>query len=345
MKKNLSYLIAGLLWAGLAWSDIEPGYDTIKDATAVKTNEIPVIDGTIDTVWDQAAWNEIATFVQDGDSTLIPPAGEADLSGRWKALWDTKNLYVLAEVKDDALVFAPNNSLEIFTSTTYTRQFGQYGNPGYNGSSDYQIMFATSESPETTFGLYSFKPSTNTIVAKFKEGPGGYVAEVKLPWIDLGGDDGDGFNDVIMGLDQKWQGKWYMGFEILLRDDDDGGNRDTKLVWAGGPPDQNADISWAATSVWGTLWLAEEGVVPTGSIFKAAPDGCSTLFGGGWAWNSAWGFIYDGYYPFVYSSDTGAWIYVFPNGTPSEQLYWIYNFKTGKFAWTGCPYYPGVYEL
>lgn len=347
MKKILLSLLTGFALTGSLCADTEPEYDLNAEATAVKTDEAPVIDGTIDAIWDQAEWNTINTYIpQASNNTLIPPDNDADLSGRWKALWNNNNLYVLVDVKDEAMVFATGNTLEIYTSVEFTRQFGQYGNPGYNGLSDFQIQIPAEGSPTITFGLYSFKPTTNTMVAQAVEVTGGYVMEVKLPWVDIGGDTGHGLNDGIMGLDHKWNDKYYMGFEVHLQDDDDGGNRDTKVAWCGGPEDKIGDNAWADTSVWGTLWLSEGGVPPTPeSIFKVDPNGCSTDFNGGFKWNSAWGFIYDGFYPFVWSFDKSTWVYVFHSEGLTEQLYFVYNFTSAKYAWTGCPYYPDVYEL
>lgn len=89
-----------------------------------------------------------------------------------------------------------------------------------------------------------------------------------------------------------------------------------------------------------TINQAEYAPPPPTSIF-AAP--CSADFGSGFKWNSAFGYFYDGFYPFIYSFDQAAWLYVYhTTGLTETDGYFLYDFKQAKFGYTGCTYYPTI---
>ena len=70
-----------------------------KSATA--TYGTPAIDGTIDSVWDDAPTIDVNTFSVGNGAT-----------GTAKMLWDENNLYVLTEVTDPVLSKSSANAYE-----------------------------------------------------------------------------------------------------------------------------------------------------------------------------------------------------------------------------------------
>ncbi len=67
---------------------------------APKANTAPVIDGQADAVWNTAEWAPIDVRWL-GSQAGIPPS--TDYSGRYKALWDNGNLYLLFDITDDRI--------------------------------------------------------------------------------------------------------------------------------------------------------------------------------------------------------------------------------------------------
>lgn len=68
---------------------------------------------------------------------------------------------------------------------------------------------------------------------------------------------------------------------------------------------------------------------------------------GGFKWNSPLGFLYDNFYPFVWSYSYAGWIYIFgchPTANETDG-YFLYDFKNGQFGFTGTAYYPNYYIM
>lgn len=74
---------------------------------APRATTTPVIDGVMDTVWDAAPWAPIDVYWL---GTQRPSA--QDFSGRYKAMWDAGNLYLLFDITDDVLFDNWANPLE-----------------------------------------------------------------------------------------------------------------------------------------------------------------------------------------------------------------------------------------
>lgn len=346
-------IAAGGLYAQLPSEDI-----TGPVAKAVKAETAPTIDGQKEALWDATNDHvyEIKTYLPFTGS--VPPTGDADISGTWRAMWDDTYLYVLLEVMDDAAVFGAANAFELYTSTNYTRDYGQYGAPGYDGLSDTQIIFQL-DTNATLHGLYSYGGNqvpfegVNWVATATANG---YIAEARLTWATLianSGETGVVFEDgLFIGGFSDYPERDYMGFEVQVQDDDDDGTRDTKIGWWGGPEGRNGDYAWADTQVWGTLQLIEGGtVIPPCASFLGTGTGTSVLtsLGDGWFWVAGQGdvadvFLYGGFWPFIYDMGAENWIYAFCEGY-DESGYFIYDFNRGVFGWTGTgiyPYYAGV---
>jgi Carbohydrate family 9 binding domain-like len=74
---------------------------------APQATTAPIIDGVIDSIWGTAEWAPINVFWL---GSQVPSA--QDFTGRYKALWDQGNLYLLVDITDDVLFDATANPLE-----------------------------------------------------------------------------------------------------------------------------------------------------------------------------------------------------------------------------------------
>lgn len=74
---------------------------------APRASSAPIIDGIMDTVWDSAPWAAIDVYWL---GTQHPTT--QDFSGRYKAMWDSGNLYLLFDITDDVLFDNWANPLE-----------------------------------------------------------------------------------------------------------------------------------------------------------------------------------------------------------------------------------------
>ncbi|MDX2109370.1 MAG: sugar-binding protein [Verrucomicrobiota bacterium] len=313
---------------------------SVTNTVAQAVRGTAVIDGQIDSAWDQATAYPIGVFVQSGKNDLLPPEGEADLSGTFKTLWDDTHLYILVEAMDSELPFVAGNSVELYTSTEYTRNYGAYGNSGYNGISDTQIKYQLNANPPTVVhGLYSYAGDTvpfegTTVISK--ETVTGYIMEIALSWASLihaspgiTWDPDEGF---FYGGPSEYTDRDYIGFEIMLQDNDnDDGLRDTKQAWCGGYEGRVGDFAWADTQVWGTLQLVKNGgtsctvlgTVMTGDNFPSVGE--SFVYALGYE-----SYLYTGYCPFVYDFKGNNWWYVY-EGSTDPNGFFVYNF--GDSTW------------
>ncbi|HSC67252.1 MAG TPA: sugar-binding protein [Cellvibrio sp.] len=103
-------------------------YDAHRATTA------PVIDGTLDAVWEAAAWAPIDVFWL---GTQANP-GAQDYSGRYKALWDENYLYLIFDITDDRLFDGTRDALDRYweddTVELFIDENRNGGQHGYNTS-------------------------------------------------------------------------------------------------------------------------------------------------------------------------------------------------------------------
>ena len=191
-----------------------------------KVSRPVIIDGRADDLWSESRENKI------GNVVYLPPSNDEDLSASYKAMWDEKNLYVLVDVTDDSLKndsdeFWLDDSVEVFVDADNSKS-GSYG------SNDFQYFF---EWAEANPGLGESKQGRMSGVefATVRTGRG-YRMEIKFPWSTLGVEPSAGKK---------------IGLDVHVNDDDDGGDRDTKVTWRG-----KEDNAWQTTEVLGTAELA-----------------------------------------------------------------------------------------
>ena len=190
-----------------------------------ETSQPPKIDGKTDDIWSQASRHEIRNVIYS------PVSERSDLTANYRAMWDTQNLYVLVNVMDESLKndsdeFWLDDGVEVFIDADNSKS-DSYGN------NDYQYFFEwADENP----GMGEFKHDRTAgvefAVARTERG---YQAEIKIPWSTLGTKPSAGAK---------------IGLDVHVNDDDDGGDRDSKVTWRG-----KEDNAWQTPQALGTANL------------------------------------------------------------------------------------------
>jgi endo-1,4-beta-D-glucanase Y len=186
----------------------------------------PIIDGNVDALWSSHSASGMNQVIQGSVS------GSNDLSVAWKALWTSTDVYVLAQITDDAKV---NDSPERYNDDALELYFdiGNDKSTTY-GSNDVQYTFRYNDN---TVGVSTGGSTTGVVHAQTVTGTG-YILEIKIPWTTLKNNS--------PAINQR------IGFDIHINDDDNGGDRDGKMSWAA-----TEDEAWQNPSFFGTIILKE----------------------------------------------------------------------------------------
>jgi tetratricopeptide (TPR) repeat protein len=197
-----------------------------KTVSILRADSSPKIDGKPDDVWAGAPSNRIDRVAYS------QPSDDTDFSAAFKTLHDSQALYLLVDVTDDRLTrdstdFWQDDAVEVFIDA------GNDKSDTY-GDDDYQYHFSwDASSPsmaETKHG------KTSGVQYAFAKTDAGYRLEARLPWSTLGVEPQAGTK---------------IGLDVHVNDDDDGGDRETKLMWC-----TTDDIAWANPAALGTGELA-----------------------------------------------------------------------------------------
>jgi len=186
----------------------------------------PTIDGNVDEVWAAVPSHAI------GHVAYAPPTSEADLSAGFKMMYDRQALYLLVDVTDDRLVsdsaeYWLDDGVELFLAADNNKS-DVYGDKDYQYHFDY-------DASAPAMGE-SHRNNTNGVQYAFARTDQGYRLEAKVPWSTLGTKPATGKK---------------IGLDVHVNDDDDGGDRDTKIMWFG-----ERDVAWQQPSAFGTAELA-----------------------------------------------------------------------------------------
>ena len=190
------------------------------------TTVAPSIDGNVDDSWVSVPSHAIAHVA------YTPPTSEADLSANFKTVYDSQALYILVDVTDDRLVSDSTESwlddgVEVFIDADNSKA-------NVYGDNDYQFHFDWDATAPAVGESHHNK--TNGVQYAFTRTDKGYRLEAKLPWSTLGTTPAAGKK---------------IGLDVHVNDDDDGGDRDTKIMWFG-----DHDVAWQQPSAFGTAELA-----------------------------------------------------------------------------------------
>jgi hypothetical protein len=190
------------------------------------TTIAPSIDGNADDSWVSVPSHTI------GHVAYTPPTSEADLSANFKTVYDSQALYILVDVTDDRLVSDSTESwlddgVEVFIDADNSKS-------DVYGDNDYQFHFDWDATAPAVGESHHNK--TNGVQYAFTRTDKGYRLEAKLPWSTLGTTPAAGKK---------------IGLDVHVNDDDDGGDRDTKIMWFG-----DHDVAWQQPNAFGTAELA-----------------------------------------------------------------------------------------
>ncbi|MCX5644781.1 MAG: tetratricopeptide repeat protein [Phycisphaerae bacterium] len=210
-------------------SKAQMGHTQAKAQAALSipsASRAPAIDGNVDDAWAGVPSQAISHVA------YTAPDSEADLSANFKTMYDSQALYILVDVTDDHLIhdsaeYWLDDGVEVFLAADNNKS-------DVYGDKDYQYHFDW-DSTAPALGE-SHHNKTNGVQYAFARTDKGCRLEAKLPWSTLGTTPAAGKK---------------IGLDVHVNDDDNGGDRDTKIMWFG-----EHDVAWQQPSAFGTAELA-----------------------------------------------------------------------------------------
>jgi hypothetical protein len=190
-----------------------------------ETGTAPTIDGSVDAAWDDGETVGLDNVIIGSSAH----SGASDLDATVTTLYDADNLYVLVEVTDDAATqdsgaIHDDDSIDLFLDV------GNEDDISY-GSDEFMYQFRADGSgfQETKNG------ATGGVSYAAAATSSGYRVEIAIPHSTVGTSPSDGKQ---------------LGFDVHVNDDDDGGDRDSKLAWHATQPNVWDDPSNMGTVVY-----------------------------------------------------------------------------------------------
>lgn len=220
-------------------------FDTPKAATP------PTIDAKVDEMWANASVQYIST-VADGTA----PSSPLDCSGSFRVMYDSGSLYMLVDVNDEALVQDSDaaqgwldDRVEIFLDGNNSKDAAQ------DTTKDCQYCFRWNHAVvETPVEWYRSPDSLVGVKYAVTNTSTGYRMEIQLPWsVAIGGQPSEGQS---------------IGIDVMINDDDDGGDRDCQMSWHGAAH---------VPSSWGTGLIGLAAANPNDSLYVALWDSPSRV--------------------------------------------------------------------
>jgi hypothetical protein len=185
----------------------------------------PVIDQTIEATWNTAPTRSISNV------TLGSMPG--DYSGRWRAMYDNTNLYLLVEVGDATRVNDSGGSwweddvIELFVDADNSK------GASYDGVNDFQLGFRWNDNTIHVGG--SSVNRTAGINFRQYATSNGYNLEAAIPWSTLG---------TTPALGKA------IGLDVQVDDDDNSGSRDAQMASFA-----TTGMAWSDPRLFGTVYL------------------------------------------------------------------------------------------
>ncbi|MVT40406.1 T9SS type A sorting domain-containing protein [Chitinophaga oryziterrae] len=204
LTKDSTYNLGGDTTAVITIADND-NPPCVAPVIAQVSGTAPVIDQAIDGAWAIAPVKNI--------SNVILGSLPADYAGKWRALYDNTNLYLLVEV-NDATKYADSGDswweddvVEIFIDGDNSK------GTSYDGINDFQLGFRWNDNTIHVGG--SSVNRTTGINFKQYATTTGYNLEVAIPWSTIGVSPSIGKS---------------LGLDIQIDDDDNGGTRDAQIA-------------------------------------------------------------------------------------------------------------------
>jgi len=137
-----------------------------------------------------------------------------DISGKWQVKWDKKYLYLSVKVYDKEAVSdssdpTQDDSIEFFIDGNNSR------GKGFDRKNDYHFIFARNKT-QATLGKNNPRGFKINLPYKVEKKYDGYEIQAKIKWKKL-------------GINAEVKNK--LGMDVIINDDDDGGNRDARISW------------------------------------------------------------------------------------------------------------------
>jgi hypothetical protein len=217
-------------------------------ALVFPATKAPVIDGKEDDVWASIPGNRLENVSQSfgsGEKANAPSSPE-DLSATYRAMWDENNLYVLVDVTDDKLINDTSDTQPIRVPSGSERIAWWYDDcievfidadnakPTSYGPLDVHFHFDWDHT-QPTAGVLDNHGRMENVEYKTVTTEKGYRTEMRFPWAALGTKPSAGKT---------------IGLDIHVNDDDDGGERDTKMTWR-----DTSDTAWQNPRAFGNATL------------------------------------------------------------------------------------------
>ncbi len=214
--------------------------EKIGPAIIKKASRPPVIDAAEDDIWSDARMYKLENVIYS------PLTSANDCSANYRAMWDANNLYVLVDVMDDMLIndTSPDQPVTLATGSSvvswwfddcvevYIDADNSKSNQYDNDDAQYHFDW---DKTNPTFGVHQQHGRMENIEFAMKTIESGYRTEIKFPWSTLGVKPSDGMK---------------IGLDVHVNDDDNGGERDSKLTWW-----SKEDNAWENPQAFGTAQL------------------------------------------------------------------------------------------
>ncbi|SFD77441.1 Por secretion system C-terminal sorting domain-containing protein [Chitinophaga sp. CF118] len=204
LKKDSAYNLGGDTTAVITIADND-NPPCVAPVIALVSGTAPVIDQSIDAAWAIAPVKNI--------SNVILGSLPSDYAGKWRALYDNTNLYLLVEVNDGTKLSDSGASwweddvVEIFIDGDNSK------GTAYDGINDFQLGFRWNDNT-VHVGSYSVNRTTGINYNQYATATG-YTLEVAIPWSTIGVSPSIGKS---------------LGLDVQIDDDDNGGTRDAQIA-------------------------------------------------------------------------------------------------------------------
>lgn len=224
LQKDAAYKLGGdtIATVTIADNDNPP---CVSPVVAQVSGTAPVIDNTIDAAWAIAPVRSISNVVLGG----LP----SDYAGKWRAMYDNTNLYLLVEVNDATRISDSGASwweddvVEIFLDGDNSKS------TAYDGANDFQLGFRWNDNTVHT-GSNSATRTTGINFRQYATATG-YNLEVAIPWSTIGTTPSVGKP---------------IGLDVQIDDDDNNGTRDAQIASFA-----TNTTAFSNPSVFGTVYL------------------------------------------------------------------------------------------